>query len=226
VKAVDALARLHLLNAPVFTTADASALLPQSRATAAKTLQRLRESGLLLRLARGRWTFAAGIDPFAIPEYLAAPEPAYVSLHSALYHHGMISQIPSVVYAVTLGRARRIRTPLGTVSFHRVTPEFFFGFETVGRSGIKIATPEKALLDVLYLGTGRSRGLRTLPELELPSGFRRSVARNMVGRIRSPRRRRRVANRLSRVLAIASAAVDSGRRAHARRAVAGSPGAP
>ena len=37
--------------------------------------------------------------------------------------------------------------------------------------GVKIASPEKALLDALYLRPARSRLFRALPELELPRTF-------------------------------------------------------
>jgi hypothetical protein len=35
----------------------------------------------------------------------------------------LIEQIPSILYAVTPARPRRLRTPLGTISFHRMPPE-------------------------------------------------------------------------------------------------------
>jgi len=50
----------------------------------------------------------------ALLEFLTAPFPAYVSLQSALYLHGMISQVPALTYAVTLARSRRLATPLGS----------------------------------------------------------------------------------------------------------------
>jgi predicted transcriptional regulator of viral defense system len=40
-----------------------------------------------------------------LPELISAPWPAYVSLQSALHHHGVIEQIPSVIYAVTPEKA-------------------------------------------------------------------------------------------------------------------------
>jgi hypothetical protein len=58
------------------------------------------------------------------------------------------------------------------VSFHRLPPELFNGFEVEGAEGsIKIATAEKALFDLLYLGPGRSRLFASLPELGIPRGF-------------------------------------------------------
>ena len=43
-------------------------------------------------------------------------------------------------------------------------PDFFGGFETL-REHLHLATPEKALLDVLYLTTARSRLFAALPEV-------------------------------------------------------------
>jgi hypothetical protein len=68
-------------------------------------------------------------------------------------------------------------------------------------SGIKIATPEKALVDFLYLSPTRSRLFAALPEVELPRGFRRAEARRWVARIPSARRRTIVARKLNDVLA-------------------------
>jgi len=63
----------------------------------------------------------------------------------------MISQIPEIVYAVSISRARLYKTSLGTFSIHHLDPGFFFGFQSVGRMGIKMASPEKALVDFVYL---------------------------------------------------------------------------
>ena len=83
----------------------------------------------------------------------------------------MISQVPAVTYAVTLARTRRFVTLLGTVSLHHVQPRFFFGYEDAGRAGGRLATPEKALVDFLYLTPARSRVFRRFPR---SSGRRRS----------------------------------------------------
>jgi hypothetical protein len=91
-------------------------------------------------------------------------------------------------FAVTLGTTRRYETPLGSVSLHRVAPSFFFGLEQRGL-GPKIAVPEKALVDTLYLRPARSRRFRALPELEIPRGFSMVRARKMARRIASPGRR-------------------------------------
>lgn len=193
-KLVDAHARLLQMKQPVLQTADVAACLKISNAHASKLLSRLAESGHIVRLRRGRWAFPERVDPLALPEYLTDPFPSYVSLQSALYYHGMISQIPVVTYAVSLGRTRRFETPLGTVSIHHVHPSFFAGFETTGKHGIKIATPEKALLDIFYLSSTKSKLFRCLPEIELPKDFSIKKWWNMVRRIGSRTRRTSVAN--------------------------------
>jgi hypothetical protein len=53
-------------------------------------------------------------------------------------------------------------------------------------SGAKIATPEKALLDVLYLSATRARIFAALPELDLPRKFDRKAAAPWIARISSP----------------------------------------
>jgi predicted transcriptional regulator of viral defense system len=197
---VDVHARLLKMGVPVFQTSDAGALLGIRSAHASQLLSRLAASGHLTRLGRGRWGFAERIDPFALPGYLTAPYPSYVSLQSALYHHGMISQIPSVLFAVSIARTRAYTTALGTVSVHHVDPSFFFGHQRAGGGSGRMATPEKALIDFLYLSPARSRLFRALPELELPRDFKAAEARRIIGRIRSIRRRNHISRRFEELL--------------------------
>jgi len=196
---LQALRSLAGLSALVIHTSDAAVRLRVSGAHASTILARLAASGHLVRLRRGVWAFPDRVDALALPEHLTFPFPAYVSLQSALYLHGMISQVPSVTYAVSLARTRRFTTPVGTVSVHHVEPRFFFGFDEAGRNGGRLATPEKALVDFLYLGPARSSLFRALPELEWPRGFSARVARSIVRRIEPVRRRTFVSRALERL---------------------------
>jgi predicted transcriptional regulator of viral defense system len=189
---VDVHARLLKMGLPVFQTSDAAAYLGVGNAHASKLLARLAASGHLARLGRGRWGFKDRIDLLALPEYLTAPYPSYASLQSALYHHGMISQIPAVLYAVSIDRTKTHDTDLGMVSIHHVHPSFFFGHQPAGKGPGKIATPEKALIDFLYLSPTRTRLFQALPELEFPGEFKVSEARKIIRRIRAVRRRNHV----------------------------------
>lgn len=168
---IEALRRLKSLATPAFETRDAAALLQVTSSNANKILRRLADEGLIAHLSHGRWLSNTKISRLALPELISAPYPAYVSLQTALFQHGMIEQVPSLIYAVTLARPRQVKTPMGTVSFHRVPPVLFTGFELTQESDAKLATAEKALFDTLYLAPNRSRLFAALPELTIPKGF-------------------------------------------------------
>lgn len=197
---IDALSSLATMRVPIFDTGDAAVRLGLTNAHASAVLARLAAARHLVRLRRGIWAFPERVDPLTLPGRLTAPLPSYVSLQSALYFHGMISQVPAVIYAVSLARARRFETPLGVVSIHHVTPGFFCGFEATGRQGALIASPEKALVDFLYLAPARSNLFRALPEVELPRRFSSRLARSMTDWIDSTRRRAMVTRSLERLL--------------------------
>ena len=193
---IEALRRLQQLEVPVFETRDASALLGVSPANANMILRRLADQHLISHLARGKWLMGTSLARFALPELLSAPSPAYVSMQSALFHHGLIEQIPAIVYAVTLGKPRRVKTPLGAASFHRLPPELFHGFE-VQADGAKVATAEKALFDTLYLAPARSRLFARLPELQIPRNFRWQQVRDYAAAVNFSKRRTHIERRIS-----------------------------
>ncbi|MCD6516134.1 MAG: type IV toxin-antitoxin system AbiEi family antitoxin domain-containing protein [Candidatus Aminicenantes bacterium] len=188
-KLIDVHKKLIELNVPVFHTSDAAACLNIEPAHASKLLARLASSGHIVHLSRGMWAFKEKVEILALPEYLTKPFPSYVSLQSALYYHGMISQIPSVTYAVSIGRTKKYKTPLGVVSIHHVNPSFFFGYQSIGKDIAKIATPEKALIDYFYLSPARSHLFKALPELELPQKFSIKKAYKIIDMIKSKRRK-------------------------------------
>ena len=193
---IEALQRLRTLAAPVVETRDVAALLQVSTSNATTILRRLAQRGMITHLSRGRWLVNEKIDRLALPELISAPYPAYVSLQSALFHHGLIEQIPLVIYAVTPARPRRLRTPMGTISFHRMPPELFKGFELSSRSDAKVATPEKALFDMLYLAPGRSRVFSNQPELTIPQRFQWERLKEYTKLVKSPGRQAYIAERI------------------------------
>ncbi len=197
---LDAHAKLVTLKQDVLRTNDAAACLGVTIPHASHILRRLAKAGFFVPLARGKWACHRAVDPLVLPEYLTAPAPSYISFQSALYYHGMISQIPSVIYAASLARTCRYKTSIATVSIHHIQPDFFFGFEVVGQSNIKMAIPEKALLDVLYLSTVRSLLFSALPELEIPSTFKKEKALKMLEKIPSLQKRTLVCEKLQKHL--------------------------
>jgi len=199
-KAASALARLRGLGKRVVTTNDVTLALGVERSAATQTLKRLAAEGLLKKIRHGLWSVDPALDPLLLPEYLTAPLPSYVSFQSALYLRGMVSQVPEVIYVASLAQTRRVKTALGAFSIHRLAPTFFGGYETLPESGVRLATPEKALIDTLYLGPTRSRMFAHLPEIEIPKGFDRRKAREWIARIPVGPRRTSVERRLDRLL--------------------------
>jgi predicted transcriptional regulator of viral defense system len=198
-KLVDVLARLLRMEAPVFATADAAAHLGARSALVSTMLARLAGAGHLVKLGRARWAVPGQASALQAGHLLTAPFPAYVSLQTALFHHGMISQMPEVIYVVSLARTQRRATPLGTFSIHHVQPAFFFGYAVLADGVTQMAVPEKALLDFLYLAPARSKLFRALPELELPAGFSVRRARAMLLRLPATPRRTHALRLLARI---------------------------
>jgi len=185
---VEALAKIEALDQPFFETKDLAALLNVEHSNANKIATRLARTGLIIALTRGKWALPRA-NRLAVPEHLTSPYPTYISLQTALYYHGMISQIPSVTYAVSLARSRQYGTVLGKFSIHHTDPDFFFGYEIDKTGSAKIATPEKALLDVFYLSPTRTRLFVKLPEIEFPREFSWRRAFDIAAQVKSRARR-------------------------------------
>jgi predicted transcriptional regulator of viral defense system len=192
---LEALQRLDRFGVEAFSTRDAGALLNVTPANAHMILSRLSKKDFIVHLSRGRWALARTLQRAMLPEHIAAPYPAYLSLQTALFQHGLIEQVPSVLYAVTVGRTRRITTPQATVSLHHIPATLFTGFE-VAAEGAKLATPEKALFDLLYLAPGRSRLFASLPEIEFPQGFAWPQVERYIGMVDAPARRAFISQRV------------------------------
>ncbi len=191
-----AYSRLLSLGPPVVRTSEVAAVLGSTALAASQTLRRLAAAGLVKPLRHGLfWVKQEPIDSWVALDWIAAPYPAYGSLYSALYLHGVLSQLPQTHYAVTLGRTQKVQTAAGAYSLHQMAPEVFGGFETLG-SGAKLATVEKALFDLAYLADTRSRLFARPPELELPARVNRAELSRWVQRIKDPRRQTLVRLRL------------------------------
>lgn len=151
-----------------------SFLLAGNRDTAdvRRQLARWTASGKILQLRRDVYVLASPWRRVQPHPFLVANElhrPSYVSLQSALAHHGMIPEAVPATTSITTGRPVEFQTPLGRYIFRHVAPAAFFGFGRVavlpGQEAV-VADAAKALLDLVYL-TPRGESLEHLRSLRL-----------------------------------------------------------
>lgn len=93
---------------------------------------------------------------------------SYISLESALVDRGVTSQSPAILTCVTVGYPKTFRSRSVTIVYRKISRELYWGFEekTTRYNTYRIAEPEKALLDWIYLS--RQEGLPTpLDEINL-----------------------------------------------------------
>lgn len=125
-----------------------------------RQLSRWTEAGRICQLRRGLYMLAPPHQkvrphPFVIANALVRG--SYVSLQAALAYYGMIPEYTPMVTSVTAGRPGRWETPLGVYDFRHVKMGWLRGYlrlEVSDGQWAWVATPEKALLDLVYLQAG------------------------------------------------------------------------
>ncbi|MBN2005198.1 MAG: hypothetical protein JXA21_17705 [Anaerolineae bacterium] len=125
-----------------------------------RQLSRWTAAGQLYQLRRGVYMLAPPFQkvkphPFVIANALV--QPSYVSLQAALAHHGLIPDYTPVTTSVTTARPGRWETPLGEYTFRHIKSTWWRGYQRLEVSVSQyawVATPEKALLDLVYLQPG------------------------------------------------------------------------
>jgi len=129
-------------------------------ADARRQLYRWTRAGRIHRLRRDLYALAPPFQKVKPHPFLVANRMArgsYVSRQSALAHYGFIPEYVPVVTSVTTSRPALWETPLGSYDFRHLKVEMFYGYQLLelgGRQQAFVATPEKALLDLVYLQPG------------------------------------------------------------------------
>lgn len=121
-----------------------------------KMLLRWVKYDILMRLKKGLYLLTrVKVEDFEIANKLV--EPSYVSLETALNFYGILPQFPYVITSITTRKTNLTRAIGKDFEYVRFTKELFWGYEKQGE--FVIATPEKAIVDQLYLA---SKGLRSV----------------------------------------------------------------
>ncbi len=128
-----------------------------------RQLSRWVASGQIHKVRRGLYALAPPYRRVRPHPFLVANElqrGSYVSLQSALAHHGLIPEHVPVTTSVGSGATRRWRTPVGSFDFRDLAPALIYGYrhvEVVTSQWAFVARPEKALLDLVHLVPGADR---------------------------------------------------------------------
>jgi predicted transcriptional regulator of viral defense system len=79
--------------------------------------------------------------------------PSYISLETAMSYHGFVPEGVFKVTAVSTLKTNSFQTVVGHFGYQNIKPSLYFGYSMVsfGSFYFKIATPEKTILDFLYL---------------------------------------------------------------------------
>jgi predicted transcriptional regulator of viral defense system len=163
---------------PIFTTRDFAIQCNISVSASARILSRISKEKEIRSITKGLWTSGneSIVHAFSISPYLLGKHNGYISLLSALHIHGVLSQIPTRTQVITTAHSRTIKTKLGVFEFFQMTQLTDTDSVVWSNTPIpfRIATPEKALLDIFYLSTRKGKRFASLPELELKeNGFKK-----------------------------------------------------
>jgi len=159
-------------------------------------VEELCRNGLLSRTRRGLYVVAPKISHKPVSAFLTANHlygPSYISLETALEYHDMIPEAVHETRSVTLRRAKKYDTGLGRFSYYRV-PDIYFRtgilMAGAGDERFLIASPEKALCDLLMLTNGlriqSARAMRDYLEnflridMDVVAGFNTEIIRECI----------------------------------------------
>lgn len=131
--------------------------------------------GYLVRLRQGYYAFPEYREKNDFAWYIANRiyKPSYISLHTALSFYGIIPEAVSQITSVTTLKTAAFRNSFGDYSYKTVKENLMFGYdlkEMEGARRIMFATPEKALIDLLYLYPFYD-SVRELAELRLDESY-------------------------------------------------------
>ncbi len=187
-------------NEPVFSSALLLAGKQQAHAVRLQ-LSRWVKAGKVIKLKRGIYTLAepwrkTEPHPFLLSNRLFPG--SYVSQQAALAWHGTIPEYVPVVTSVGNGRPHIITTESGTFKHNFIHKNLRFGYKKVEVSPSQfafVATPEKALLDLIYLTPGGDKpGFLEELRLQNHAPFQTDLLRNFAERHNKPKLKRAAAS--------------------------------
>lgn len=114
------------------------------------------KKGYLVQLRQGYYSFPEYKGKIDYPLFFANRiyKPSYISLHTALSFYGIIPEAVVQITSVTSLKTTFFTNGFGEYSYKTVKETLMFGYDLkpmADNRTIQFATPEKAILDLLYL---------------------------------------------------------------------------
>jgi predicted transcriptional regulator of viral defense system len=137
---------------PIIRVSDVAKRYRLSSTTIQKSLSRQVQKGFLERVSVD--VYVNKLARLDTRELVGVLRPnTYVSLESALSEYGISTQVPTGLTCISDSYTRDINTESIHIAFHTIKNDLFWGFtEKKGRYfNYRIAEPEKALLDWIYI---------------------------------------------------------------------------
>jgi predicted transcriptional regulator of viral defense system len=145
---------LNSINQLYFGYEDIARVLKISPASARVSASRYVRIGLLMRLKRNiyvpkeRWQTTSREEQFTLANL--GQTPSYISLLTALDYYEITTQVQrGIIESVAVKRTKEISLDGNVFRYTKVSRASYFGF--IRQQQFFIATPEKALLDAIYL---------------------------------------------------------------------------
>ena len=138
--------------------------------TAKSLLARLKKRNVIGSLTKGKYQFLMARkipEDFLVANFLYSP--SYVSLESALSYYGLIDQFPYQITSVTFKKNKTIETENKKFVYNHVKEAFFVDYKKTQEEYL-IASPQKAVFDLIYLVYKGGRAKSILDLLNLDRG--------------------------------------------------------
>lgn len=122
-----------------------------------RRLSEWQKKGYIKKITKGNYIFTdkdlTEEDLFSIANKIYYP--SYISLQSALRYYNLIPEGVFSITSVSTKKTNRFETSVGSFDYRKIKPSLFFDYKIMGKgsSKLKIATPEKAIVDYFYLNT-------------------------------------------------------------------------
>lgn len=130
----------------------------QDKITIQKSVERLIRAGVINRLMKD--VYVLGDKPQDLAKIAGLLyRPSYLSFESVLFKHGVINQPAFGATFAATGKSKKLELSNGEFWFSQIKPELWWGFEQ--QDGIFTASPEKAIVDMLYLKSLGQRSFDT-----------------------------------------------------------------